>query len=207
MGYDASDSSTVSASNNCIYDNDYGITSTAPSVDADYNWWGSINGQFNPTNNPAGLGDEVSDEVTFTPWLDACGGSPIGGHFRNTTTSEEFITVQAAAEDAETVYGHTIIPITDGSFPGTSTIAKAGVIVTSAAELFTGRSPAFIITADDVTIQNGILDGWTGTGNNPTAAIQVQAGADNFSLLRSEVLRWKDGLELQGAGHLLQGGG
>lgn len=199
VGYNASDSSTVAASNNCIHSNDHGITSTAPSVDADNNWWGSINGPFNATNNPAGLGDEVSDEVTFLPWLDACGGSPIGGHFRNTTTLEEFISVQQAVDDADTLAGHTILPVTDGPFPGSATIGKAGVIIDLGGKTFSGGSPAFIITADDVTVQNGILDGWTGTGNNPTAAIEVQAGADNFNLLRSEVLRWKDGLELQGS--------
>lgn len=121
------------------------------------------------------------------------------GHFRNTSTLEEFMTLQEAAADPDTLYGHTIVPITPGPFSGTSTISKDGLIIDLDGKTFSGGSPAFIISGDDITVQNGVLDGWTGSGNHPSSAIEVQDGADNFSLLNTEVLHWKDGLELQGA--------
>jgi len=38
-------------------------------VDAENNWWGDASGPYHPTDNPGGLGDEVSDYVDFDPWL------------------------------------------------------------------------------------------------------------------------------------------
>jgi hypothetical protein len=70
VGYDASDTSTVVAHNNNIFGNtDYGIDTTAPLVDATYNWWGSSSGPFHATLNPTGTGNAVSDNVDFEPWL------------------------------------------------------------------------------------------------------------------------------------------
>lgn len=37
-------------------------------LDARYNWWGDPSGPY-ATTNPGGVGDEVSDKVTFQPWL------------------------------------------------------------------------------------------------------------------------------------------
>lgn len=200
---DSSAISAMSVSHSCFEGNTWGLYANYPPADsaafnAQMNWWDDDLGPYNAANNPAGSGDPVTNNVAFAPWLDACGGNPVGGHFRNTTTLEEFTTIQSAVEDADTVAGHTITPITSGPFPGSATIAKAGVIIDLGGRTFTGGSSAFIINADDVTIQNGILDGWTGSSNNASAAIQVQAGADNFNLLNSEVKRWNDGIELLG---------
>ncbi|MFH1502867.1 MAG: right-handed parallel beta-helix repeat-containing protein [Candidatus Eisenbacteria bacterium] len=41
--------------------------SRAP-VDARWNWWGDPSGPYHASLNPAGLGDEVTDGVNFTPW-------------------------------------------------------------------------------------------------------------------------------------------
>ncbi|MBI3848061.1 MAG: HYR domain-containing protein, partial [Planctomycetes bacterium] len=38
-------------------------------VDATNNWWGDPSGPFNATNNPGGLGNEVTDDVDFAPVL------------------------------------------------------------------------------------------------------------------------------------------
>jgi hypothetical protein len=70
VGYDESDTSTVVAHYNNIYGNtDYGIDTTAPVVDARYNWWGSSSGPYHVTLNPTGTGNAVSDYVDFEPWL------------------------------------------------------------------------------------------------------------------------------------------
>ena len=72
VGYDASDTSTVVAHYNNINGNtDYGIHTTAPTVNATYNWWGSSSGPYHATLNPAGTGNNVSDNVTFIPWSQA----------------------------------------------------------------------------------------------------------------------------------------
>jgi hypothetical protein len=48
----------------------YGImNNTSFVVDAEYNWWGDPAGPYHPTFNPGGLGDTVSDNVNFDPWL------------------------------------------------------------------------------------------------------------------------------------------
>ncbi len=48
----------------------YGIDNTTSNVvDALSNWWGDVTGPKHPTTNPFGLGNEVSDNVLFDPWL------------------------------------------------------------------------------------------------------------------------------------------
>jgi hypothetical protein len=66
VGYDASDTSTVIANYNNINANTaYGISSTAPTVDARWNWWGANDG---PGPLGSGSGDHVSNYVNFSPW-------------------------------------------------------------------------------------------------------------------------------------------
>ena len=39
-------------------------------LDATSNWWGSETGPFNPNTNPNGTGNEITDYVTFNPWVE-----------------------------------------------------------------------------------------------------------------------------------------
>ncbi len=65
-------------------------------VDARHNWWGDASGPYHPLQNPGGLGDEVSDYVDFTPWIETIGieettlsGTVLNSHpnpFANSTT-------------------------------------------------------------------------------------------------------------------------
>ncbi|MDD5038299.1 MAG: hypothetical protein PHN78_03180 [Dehalococcoidales bacterium] len=60
--------------NNDIYDNDTGaissnIEGTPMVMDATGNWWGNATGPKQATTNPNGLGNTVSDNVTYSPWL------------------------------------------------------------------------------------------------------------------------------------------
>jgi len=53
-----------------IFGNDYGVSAwVSSSVNAEYNWWGDASGPYHPTLNPGGLGNWVSDNVDFIPWL------------------------------------------------------------------------------------------------------------------------------------------
>jgi len=57
---------------NSIHSNlGYGVRNTYPDVviDATMNWWGDTSGPFHPTENPDGLGDQVSDYLVFDPWF------------------------------------------------------------------------------------------------------------------------------------------
>jgi len=38
-------------------------------LNATCNWWGDASGPYEPTTNPQGKGDSVSDNVVFTPWV------------------------------------------------------------------------------------------------------------------------------------------
>jgi hypothetical protein len=38
-------------------------------LNATCNWWGDASGPYQPTTNPDGQGDSVSDRVVFTPWV------------------------------------------------------------------------------------------------------------------------------------------
>jgi len=57
---------------NDIYGNTgYGLRNMDSTViiNAPYNWWGDNSGPYHPILNPLGLGDQVSDNVNFEPWL------------------------------------------------------------------------------------------------------------------------------------------
>ncbi len=57
---------------NCIVDNGMGYDNTSGSALPrlfSSNWWGDATGPFNANTNPAGLGDPVSDNVTFLNFL------------------------------------------------------------------------------------------------------------------------------------------
>lgn len=47
------------------------------SAQAGWNWWGVASGPHHPVTNPGGTGDNVSDNVDFTPWLGAELGSVV----------------------------------------------------------------------------------------------------------------------------------
>ena len=98
VGYDGSDTTTAVINNNDISGNySEGVDSTGPLVNAENNWWGSAHGPDDTVSGsvemPAGgggtpvadmlnaapvglLGDAVSDDVDYYPWL----GSPSGSN-------------------------------------------------------------------------------------------------------------------------------
>lgn len=55
--------------NNIFNNTNYGVLNNATeTLNAAYNWWGNETGPWHSTN-PTGLGDNVSDNVLFEPWL------------------------------------------------------------------------------------------------------------------------------------------
>jgi hypothetical protein len=66
------------AQNNSITGNtSYGMYSdiTYLTVDARNNWWGAQSGPYHPSLNPGGAGNEVSDNILFSPWTGMYGVS------------------------------------------------------------------------------------------------------------------------------------
>ncbi|NOT05961.1 MAG: CSLREA domain-containing protein [Anaerolineales bacterium] len=59
---------SASSVDNCIIDNDQGVYSNGGPTFI-YNWWDDSSGPYNLTYNPSALGDPVSDNITFSPWL------------------------------------------------------------------------------------------------------------------------------------------
>ena len=56
--------------NNIVGNTDYGLLrSGSVWVDATYNWWGDMSGPYQEGINPGGIGQPVSDDVWFDPWL------------------------------------------------------------------------------------------------------------------------------------------
>jgi len=64
-------STTTINYNNITGNSEYGLENkiAGANVDARYNWWGNETGPYHSTLNPNGLGDNVSDNIDFKPWL------------------------------------------------------------------------------------------------------------------------------------------
>jgi hypothetical protein len=62
----------ITASHTSFINNlNMGVYHTGPGIlIATNNWWGDISGPYHPTSNPSGAGENVSDNVTFWPWLE-----------------------------------------------------------------------------------------------------------------------------------------
>jgi predicted outer membrane repeat protein len=63
-------SGTASINNSCLVGNDdvSVFNESGPQIDASNNWWGDGSGPTHSTN-PMGIGDSISSNVTFEPWL------------------------------------------------------------------------------------------------------------------------------------------
>jgi hypothetical protein len=67
------DSSLKAHFNNIVDNTSYGVVNLwgVGTVNATHNWWGDASGPYHESLNPDGMGDEVSDDVDFDPWLEA----------------------------------------------------------------------------------------------------------------------------------------
>jgi hypothetical protein len=103
VGYNNTDTSVVIANYNQIVGNEYGVISTAPLVDAQFNWWGDESG---PSGIGVGSGDSVGEDVDYSPWLGFVPGtSPMTFHTNDS--------VQDAIDEA--VSGDTVM-VKDGTY-------------------------------------------------------------------------------------------
>jgi len=70
IGLQSSSPDSVIIHNSEIFNNQAGIINySATAIDATDNWWGHNSGPYHPTLNPDGLGNSVSGNVLFDPWV------------------------------------------------------------------------------------------------------------------------------------------
>ena len=77
---DGSDTEMVGIHNNNVGGNTgWGLLNESEeTLDATSNWWGDTSGPYHPESNAAGVGDQVSGDVAYQPWLmSACDPSSI----------------------------------------------------------------------------------------------------------------------------------
>jgi parallel beta-helix repeat protein len=165
VGYDASDTSVVTAHFNNLTGNATGISSTAPAIDAEDNWWGNTNGPQNASNtfNVGAQGDAVSDNVDFVPWLDAL--APGGASFAPVTTTDpvgSYASIQAginASDPGGTVNAKT------GTYNENVTIDMPLILQATSKPVIDGGAAgdAINVSADGVTIDGfEIRNGYNG---------------------------------------------
>lgn len=56
-------------SNSQVYSDTFGLRAGNDPVTAIYNWWGHPSGPYHPDLNPGGLGEPITGNVRFSPWL------------------------------------------------------------------------------------------------------------------------------------------
>ncbi len=95
--------------------------------DARFNWWGDQSGPYHSTLNPTGLGDNVTDYVSFIPWLNILHDvavvdvavSPM------TVVAGQTVTITVTAKNAGTDYENfTVTAYYDGTAIGSQNVVN-----------------------------------------------------------------------------------
>ena len=155
--------------------------------------------------NPDG---QVSNALTFTirpqpteVWVDAgwagvaADADPDGDGPATHLGYDAFADPQAAM--AAVARGGAI-HIAPGAYAGGLVVSTDGLTIDLNGAIVGAGSPAFTVTADDVTIEDGLLDG-TGDGTG-ASAIVVAAGVSRLWVHDCEIKNWPaDGIHLEGA--------
>jgi len=188
-GCDAGLISALNVTNNCISTNNMGLRSNltlgvgAGPIPAENNWWGDSSGPA-----PTGSGDLVVGNVDYDPWLSSC-PLALPGDWQNLGSGNFYATLQMAVDDASP--GDEILATGEGPYAGAA-VATTGVTINLNGATLLGSSPALTVSAADVTLTNGILDGQG--GSNP--GVLIAAGGHNFILQDMEVTGWAEGVRV-----------
>jgi parallel beta-helix repeat protein len=94
--------------NNIAGNTGYGVCTfdSPPAVDARFNWWGDASGPTHPSN-VGGLGDRISGNVDYSPWLGfVVGTSPMTWHVNPTGGSDAIQEAIDEASPGDTVIVH-----------------------------------------------------------------------------------------------------
>lgn len=193
VGFDAIDESVVIANNNNIFGNIYGFTASGSEVeiDASSNWWGD---ELGPSGEGPGIGDNVTENVNFCPWLDnafdAVTPGVAIGPVHNTDSDEYFCTIQEAIEAATAT---NTIEIAEGTYNERVVVSKSLTIQgkTSDKELYIIDGTGLAGTGDGifidnnvthVTLQNLTVQNFAGSSGTADAGIYAIGGNDNLTV-------------------------
>jgi len=188
VGYDASDTSVVTAHHNNISGNAHGIdtTSTTVTVDATCNWWGST--------DPTTVAGNISGTVDFTPLLNSGTDTDLGTPgFQPSLSSLTVHTLGSQTgstgriqEGINLVSGSTV-NVAAGAYTENVNVNKsltlqgassATVTVTAAIN----TASVFTVTASNVNISGFTATGTQITGNQGYAGIKFGSGVTNCNI-------------------------
>lgn len=179
---------SVSATNNCLANNNTGVEAiTTPTVDATNNWWGAADG---PSGDGSGSGAAVSGNVAFEPFNST--GCALGeGQWFNETRGMFFDTLQEALNAAQS--GDVIVALGDATLAGGGVVTTDQITIKMNGATAGPGSPFLEVAAEDVFVVGpGTLDG----GGSADPAIRILAGGNNFTMTDMEVAGWADGVEV-----------
>ena len=161
--------------NNIAGNTGYGICNyDGIQVDARFNWWGDASGPTHLSNS-GGIGDAISDQVDYSPWLgDTFEITPRTYHVNPTGT------IQEAIDEASS--GDTIL-VHDGTYNEalyinkTLTIKAASTPIIEGSQLFATdygdrEAVIFVEDAEDVVLEDLDIQG-EGLGPGPTKSYGV----------------------------------
>ncbi len=139
---------------NKIYENTgYGVQSLSSAVNAENNWWGDATGPKQATTSPCASGDGVSDNVDYTPWLDAA--YPEGGkrnyNVVNITSSTTYNCIQSAIDAATT---SDTINVAAGTYEEMINIDKSLTLLGATYDVPKNGYPVLVDYAWDDTVES-----------------------------------------------------
>lgn len=178
VGFNSADTSDVVVYNNDLSGNTWGVTSTAPSVDASFNWWGSA--------DEATVAGNVSTDVDISPFfvsgtdVDAAAG--FQGDF-----SELFVTAMGSQTSALIQEGVDAVDVAGKVNVGAGTFNEKLLVNKSLHLRGVNRQSTFIdtsgftgyglqVTADDVTLDRFTLQ------DDGTSTYGIKATGDDLDL-------------------------
>ncbi|MFB0500638.1 MAG: PGF-pre-PGF domain-containing protein [Candidatus Hadarchaeaceae archaeon] len=158
--------------NNFANNTNYGVyNGVASTIDTTYNWWGDPTGPQNPTINLSATGDNVSDNVDYTPWLNAPYPTGIARSWnvQNVDTGGNFNSIQAAIDNAspgDTIevaagtYNEQVVINKQLTLNGANADVNAVTGTRGSESIIDGvTSTAITISADNVIVDGFTLDG------------------------------------------------
>jgi hypothetical protein len=109
IGIWVADSSLEAHFNNIVDNTNAGVVNLwgSGTVNATHNWWGHASGPYHESDNPDGMGDEVSDDVNFVPWLE----SEIVDAKTETVTTGGTVDAKEEADTEVVVYGTATVTV------------------------------------------------------------------------------------------------
>jgi len=183
--------------NNIVDNSSFGLRNgNALQLSAERNWWGDASGPYNEAGNPAGTGNEVSDNVDFDPWSltpDPCEPKTIG-FWKNHPASLEAVLdggtinlgdyVVADFDYALPVFANAKAKCAEDMLAPQLLAAQLNVLHLTHLGLYNGCIDELIASAQvELTnaMYNGPDDGYCVKGKDKAPLMEIACLLDNFN--------------------------